>query len=362
MLSDAAYMDRALFHAGRARGCTTPNPMVGAVVVSADGVVVGTGFHEKAGEPHAEVHALRAAGVSARGATLYCTLEPCCHHGRTPPCVDAITAAGITRVVVAVEDPNPRVSGGGARLLRDRGVRVEVGLRRDEAVRLNRAFFSAMQRGRPWVIAKIATSLDGYVTSGIGQHTALTSTEANRQSQQLRAEVDAIAVGSETLLVDDPRLTVHGVYRHRPFARVVFDRRLRTPIHARVLQSLASGPVLVVTTERQIAARPDEARALEHAGATLVALPADDLGTALAALLRFDIQSVLLEGGPAVHRAAWEAGCVDSVRVIVTPRTLGPAGVPWMSAAQLSLAALGGLRIEPCGPDVVIEGDVHRTG
>ena len=145
-LSDAEYMDRALALAGRARGCTTPNPLVGAVVVTGEGVVVGAGYHARAGEPHAEVHALRAAGPAARAATLYCTLEPCCHTGRTPPCVEAVVEAGIARVVMAVEDPNPRVAGGGARWLRQQGVQVDVGIGREKAVRLNRAFFSCMRR------------------------------------------------------------------------------------------------------------------------------------------------------------------------------------------------------------------------
>ena len=169
VLADAAYMDRALLLAGRGAGRTTPNPMVGAVVVTPDGVVAGSGFHERAGQPHAEVHALDAAGEAARGATLYCTLEPCSHHGRTPPCVDRIVAAGIARVVAAVQDPNPRVAGAGFRALKNAGVRVDVGVHAEEAARLNRPFFSVMQRGRPFVMAKAATSLDGRVAARAGQ-------------------------------------------------------------------------------------------------------------------------------------------------------------------------------------------------
>ena len=359
-LSDAEYMDRALALAGRARGCTTPNPLVGAVVVTGEGVVVGAGYHARAGEPHAEVHALRAAGPAARAATLYCTLEPCCHTGRTPPCVEAVVEAGIARVVMAVEDPNPRVAGGGARWLRQQGVQVDVGIGREKAVRLNRAFFSCMRRQRPWVIAKIATSLDGRVAAGPGMITHMTGAVADRCTQLLRAEVDAVGVGSATVLADDPLLTVRDVYRHRPLARVVFDRRLRTPPSARLFQTLSSGPVLIVTTVSMADACASQARDLERAGATLVRVPTSGIEAAVAALLPFGIQSLLLEGGPALHESAWAGGVVDAVRVLVTPRVLGPTGLPWMSWSRLSIPALVNLRVEPCGPDVMIEGDVHR--
>jgi diaminohydroxyphosphoribosylaminopyrimidine deaminase/5-amino-6-(5-phosphoribosylamino)uracil reductase len=360
MLSDAEYMDRALALAARARGCTTPNPLVGAIVVTAEGVVVGSGYHAEAGGPHAEADALRAAGPSARGATLYCTLEPCCHTGQTPPCVDAIIEAGISRVVMAVEDPNPRVAGGGARRLREHGVRMHAGVGRDEAVRLNQPFFSAMRRQRPFVIAKIATSLDGRVAAGPGMRTHMTSAAADRRNQCLRAEVDAVGVGSGTVLVDDPLLTVRDVYRRRPLARVVFDRRLRTPTTARLFSTLSSGPVLIVTTAAMAEARSSQARDLERAGATLVRAPAAGLEAAVAALLPFSIQSLLLEGGPALHESAWAAGVVDTVRVLVTPRVLGPSGLPWVASSRLSLPSLFNLRVEPCGADVIIEGDVYR--
>jgi len=359
-LSHAEYMDRAIALAGRARGGTTPNPLVGAVVVSDEGVVVGAGYHARAGEPHAEVHALRAAGESARGATLYCTLEPCCHTGRTPPCVDAIVAAGIARVVVAVNDPNPRVAGGGVRHLREHGVEVQSGIGRDEAVRLNRPFFSAMLRRRPWVMAKIATSLDGRVAEGHGLRTHMTGAAADRQSQLLRAEVDAVGVGSGTVLADDPLLTVRDVYRRRPLARVVFDRRLRTPASARIFGTLSSGPVMVMTTTEMADARASHVRDLERAGATLVSVQTDGIEAAIGALLPFGIQSLLLEGGTSLHESAWAAGVVDTVRVVVTPRVLGPSGLPWIPSSRLSLPWLRNLRVEPCGPDVIIEGDVYR--
>src|SRR5437868_4049925 len=177
--ADCAFMQRALFHAARARGRTSPNPLVGAVVVSDDGIVVGQGFHERAGEPHAEVHALAAAGSRARGATLYSTLEPCSHQGRTGPCVRRIVDAGIRRVVAAVEDPNPAVRGRGFAFLRANGVAVDVGVGAEDAVALNRPFFTLMCEGRPFVILKAATSIDGRIAAAPGRPTALTSVEAN---------------------------------------------------------------------------------------------------------------------------------------------------------------------------------------
>jgi diaminohydroxyphosphoribosylaminopyrimidine deaminase / 5-amino-6-(5-phosphoribosylamino)uracil reductase len=359
--SDAQFMARALVLAGRARGRTTPNPMVGAVVVAPGGRVVGSGYHHRAGEAHAEVHALREAGADARGATLYCTLEPCCHHGRTPPCVDRLLESGVARVVAATEDPNPRVSGRGFRFLRDRGIVVDVGVGASDAARLNRPFFTAMRAGRPWVIAKIALSADGRVAAAAGARTRLSSAPANRRSQLLRGEVDAIAVGSGTMLADDPLLTCRDVYRTRPLARVVFDRRLRTPASARVFTTLAEGPVVIVTDDAHATARPARVRVIEQTGARVLVLPDASLGRAAAALLAFEIQSVLLEGGPALHRAALAAGIIDAIRVVVTPRMLGETGVPWLSVDDILLSALSGAHVEPCGPDVIIEGDVHWT-
>jgi len=349
-------MERALLLAARARGRTTPNPMVGAVVVTPDGVVAGAGFHERAGEPHAEVHALREAGEAARGATLYCTLEPCSHFGRTPPCVDAILHSGIARVVAAVADPNPR-SGGGFRVLRDAGVRVDVGIGETAARHLMRPFFSALRRGRPYVVAKAVTSLDGRVAAAGGGPTRLSSPATDRRTHLLRAEVDAIAVGSGTILADDPLLTARGVYRSRPLARVVFDRRLRTPASAKLFATLGCGPVIVVTAP---GAPPEAARALESAGARVVTADGG-LADALRLLLPEGIQSVLVEGGPTLHAALWREGAVDAVRLVVAPRALGEGGVPWVGPAAAPWASWRLVSVEPLGGDVIIEADVHWT-
>jgi diaminohydroxyphosphoribosylaminopyrimidine deaminase/5-amino-6-(5-phosphoribosylamino)uracil reductase len=350
-------MDRALLLAGRARGRTTPNPMVGAVVVTPDGVVAGTGFHAKAGEPHAEVFALREAGEAARGATLYCTLEPCNHFGRTPPCVDRILESGVARVVAAVEDPNPRVSGGGFRRLGAGGVRVEVGTGEEAARRLNRPFFSAVRRGRPYVIAKAVTSLDGRVAEEGGRPARLSSPETDRRSHALRAEVDAIAVGSGTVLADDPLLTARGVYRGRPLVRVIFDRRLRTPPSARVFATRHAGPVVIFTSP---GAPGEAARALESAGARVVAAPGG-LADALRLLAPMGVQSMLVEGGPTLHAALWREGCADAVRLVVAPRALGEGGVPWVDRASAPWASWRRVAVQPCGADIIIEADVHWT-
>jgi diaminohydroxyphosphoribosylaminopyrimidine deaminase/5-amino-6-(5-phosphoribosylamino)uracil reductase len=356
---DAEYMRLALALAARGRGQTSPNPMVGAVIVSPEGVVVGAGYHERAGGPHAEIHALRAAGDRARGASLYCTLEPCCHTGRTGPCAVAVADAGIASATIAVEDPNPLVAGGGVRHLRERGVDVRIGVRGAEARRLNEVFETNMRRRRPFVTLKVAMSVDGRIAAARGARTSLTSSEANRHAQRFRAEVDAIGVGSETLLVDDPLLTVREVYRTRPLARVVFDRRLRTPVTARLLATLDAGPVFIVTTPE--AAREERAETLRAAGATLIEAPGSDFADALRPLVDAGLTSLLLEGGAALHGAAWRAGLVDRVRCYVTPHVLGDAGVRWEMPADFSLGALAPVRAHPLGPDVLLEADVHRA-
>ena len=354
------YMERALFHAARGAGRTSPNPLVGAVVVSAEGVVVGQGFHERAGEAHAEVHALAEAGASARGATLYCTLEPCCHQGRTGPCVSRIVDAGVARVVAAVEDPNPAVRGRGFAFLRQRGVTVDVGLAAENAITLNQPFFTLMREGRPFVVLKAATSVDGRIAEAPGRRTILTSAAADRHAHRVRAEVDAIGVGSGTILADDPELTARGAFRERPLARVIFDRRLRTPPRARVLSTPEAGPVIIVTTAGP-AARADLRGPLEARGAQIEVAADDTLGAALRRLADRQIESLLLEGGGAVHAAAWDEGLVDYVRLYVTPHVLGDRAVPLLPDRGFSSADLRDRRIVPLGPDVLIEGYVHGT-
>lgn len=352
-------MRRALEHARRGLGRTTPNPLVGACIVSTEGVVVGQGAHERAGEPHAEVNALEEAGDAARGATLYCTLEPCAHTGRTGPCTERIIAAGIRRVVVAMEDPFPLVRGRGFAALRAHGIEVVVGVEHDAAVRLNQPFLTAIREGRPWVILKAATSRDGYIAAGEGRRTHLTSAAALRHAQYVRAHVDAVAVGSGTILVDDPLLTARDVFRELPLTRVVFDRRLRTPATARLFSTLSSGPVIIVTSADALRIASECARSLEQAGATLVAVEDGSLAAALHQLPSRGIQSLVLEGGAAIHRAAWDGEVVDYVHLYVAPVSLGSRGVPFFAGRSFS-SELFERRVEQVGPDQLIEGYVHR--
>ncbi|MCC7179250.1 MAG: bifunctional diaminohydroxyphosphoribosylaminopyrimidine deaminase/5-amino-6-(5-phosphoribosylamino)uracil reductase RibD [Acidobacteria bacterium] len=357
-MTDEDLMRRALFHAGRAAGATTPNPLVGAVVVSSDGVIVGQGRHPRAGDPHAEVLALDEAGDRARGGTLFVTLEPCCHHGRTPPCTERIIESGVARVVVAMVDPNPVVHGRGIADLRAAGIQVDVGLLEAEARRLNRPFVTVQTRGRPEVIIKAATSADGRIAARPGERTAISSPESARRTQRLRALVDAVAVGSGTVLADDPLLTSRDMVRSRPLARVVFDRRLRTPPGARLFSTLGEGPVIILTTNATLAREPARARALQEAGATLSG-GGDDIERAIRALVAFEISSVLVEGGALVHRALLDADLVDTAHIIVAPERLGAGGVLLFGTGEIGIGGLTPRSIERVGPDTWMEFDVH---
>jgi len=351
-------MRRALEHARRGLGRTTPNPVVGACIVSDEGVVLGQGAHERAGEPHAEVNALEEAGSDARGATLYCTLEPCVHTGKTGPCTERIIAAGIRRVVAAMEDPFPLVGGRGFAMLRANGIEVHTGVGYDAAVRLNQPFLTTTREGRPFVILKAATSLDGRIAAGAGRRTQLTSPRAMTHAHYIRACTDAIAVGSETILIDDPLLTAREVYRERPLVRVVFDRRLRTPAGARLISTLSAGPVIILTAAESL--RTERAKALHEAGARLIPVPGPGIAAALSVLPNFDVQSLVLEGGARVQRAAWDEGVVDYVQLYVAPLWLGDGGVPLLEGCAFSPTSLVENRVEQLGPDVLIEGYVHR--
>ena len=357
--SDGLHMDRALALARQGRGQTSPNPMVGAVVVSGAGAVVGSGYHVRAGAAHAEVCALDEAGALARGATLYCTLEPCAHQGLTGPCVVRIAEAGVQRVVVAVGDPSARVNGAGIAWLRQRGIQVDVGVRRTEAARLNEVFLTWAAHGRPFVTMKIATSLDNRIASRPGVRTPITGDAATAAVHETRAEVDAVGVGSATMLIDDPRLTARAAPRRLPLTRVVFDRRLRTPPTARVFQTLEAGPVVVMTTTAALRAKRPAADRLRAAGATLEPLETGAMAEIMQRLGAGQITSLLLEGGTAVHRAAWAAGVVDRVQRYIAPVCIGPSGVRWLDDG-LSLAGLADAHVRQLGPDLLMEGYVQR--
>lgn len=359
------WMRRALELAERGRGTTSPNPMVGAVLVR-DGEVVGEGFHLAPGEPHAEVLALCAAGPRAAGVTCYVTLEPCAHHGRTPPCADALIAAGVARVVAAIEDPDPRVRGQGFELLRAAGVEVELGPGATAAEAQNAAFLLHRRKGRPRVTLKAAASLDGKVAAPDGTSQWITGEAARADAHRLRAEADAVAVGAGTALADDPRLTVRlpGWHGRQPL-RVLIDATGRTGSDGHLFDGQA--PTLVATTA---AAAPAALAAWAAAGAEVLVCPearaaTGEAGVDLAWLAKSlgerGILELLIEGGPRLQASLWEAGLADRLVWYLAPLVIGGAGAPGLlpAAGARTLTAARAIRIDSVdrlGPDLRIVG------
>ena len=326
--------------------------MVGALVVR-DGVVVGRGWHRQVGGPHAEVEALHAAGPAARGATLYVTLEPCCHHGRTPPCVDAVLAARISRVVACHRDPDPRVAGQGFERLRQAGVEVEVGELAAEAIRLNFRFLVATTLRRPEVTLKWAMSLDGRIATATGESQWISSPAGRRWGLALREEHDAILAGSGTVLADDPRLDRRLGLAGKPNLRVVLDRRLRIPPTARLFT--VEGPVLIYT---------ESSATLEARGAGVVRLPEVTPQAVLADLYARGVRSVLVEGGAEVHASFVASGCYDRVAVDCAPLLIGGRSAPGPLGGEglgalAAAARLDGLEARRRGRDVILTGYRH---
>lgn len=329
---DAEHMRRALALARRGWGQTAPNPMVGAVIVR-DGVVVGEGFHARFGGPHAEVEALASAGERARGATAYVTLEPCAHHGKTPPCANALIAAGVRRVVCAVADPNP-VASGGAAALRAAGVEVAVGIEEAAARELNAPFFHAMVPGdRPWVTLKLAVSLDGAIAAAPDGDPPrgpvwLTSAESRREVHRLRAGADAVAVGLGTVLADDPSLTVRewDAPRVAP-TRVVFDRAARLPLGSTLARTAREVPVVVLAERAGVGDREGAARVAALRDWGVAVLVEEDLATGLRALRARGARSLLVEGGAGVAGALLGRAAVDRLIIFQAPLVLGAGAV-----------------------------------
>ena len=388
-------MRLALKLAARGRGATRPNPMVGAVVVC-NGRIVGRGFHRGAGQSHAEVLALRQAGRRAAGATLYVTLEPCAHFGRTPPCVEAICAAGIRRLVAAMIDPNPRNRGRGLRELKRHGIRTTVGVLESQARQLNEVFVTWMTRNRPFVTVKVAQSIDGKIATRTGNSRWISGPVAREWVHRLRAQVDAILVGVGTVLKDDPRLTARipfvvlrrrrtrpwrGQTHHeqgKPFTlslskgeqgslkqpvRVILDTYLRTPSTARIFSSRT--PVLIAAGKA--APRKQEER-LRRTGAEILRLPQQDGRVDLKALLkelaRREISHLLVEGGGEVIASAFSARAVDRVHCLIAPKVIGgrqaPTAVEGRGFASLDQAIpLTPLRFRRLGPDLLVTADGH---
>jgi diaminohydroxyphosphoribosylaminopyrimidine deaminase/5-amino-6-(5-phosphoribosylamino)uracil reductase len=324
--ADHKHMGRALELAARGRYTTDPNPCVGCVLVR-DEEVVGEGWHVRAGGPHAEIIALREAGDRAAGATAYVTLEPCCHHGRTPPCTGALIAAGVRRVVAAMQDPNPRVAGAGLDALQAAGIEVHTGVMEVEAERLNPGFVMRMRQGRPWVRCKLAMSLDGRTAMASGESRWITGEDARRDVHRWRARSSAIMTGVGTVLADDPSLTVRleeseAGSRQQPL-RIILDTHLRTPPDARLLSLPGETLILAGIPDRQREAR------LEGRGVSVVTLPMDgsrlDLAAVMAYLGRMEINELHLEAGATLSGALLAAGRVDELLVYLAPHLMGDA-------------------------------------
>lgn len=361
---DAAFLDMAYGLAAKGRGLTSPNPCVGAVVVRG-GRVVGWGHHERAGGPHAEILALGRAGRLARGATLYVTLEPCVHWGRTPPCADAVRASGVRRVVVSARDPNPRVNGLGIARLRRAGIDVTAGLMAERHAKLNAPHLKFVSRRIPWVTLKAALGADGKIAAAGGDSRWITSAAARDEVHLLRGENDAILVGIGTALRDDPRLTIrHPAWGRKPVRRVVLDSRLRLPPGARLLRAPDAGRPLVFTAP---GADEKKADVLRRKGAEVVAVREAaaglDLGEVLRELGAREIVSVLVEGGGRVFASFLDSGLADRACLMISPRLIGGAESPglWEGAGAAKVAAalpLRDVRVFRAGPDIILEGNL----
>lgn len=361
---DEMYMAEALKLAGNARGRTSPNPLVGAVVVR-EGRIVGQGWHRKAGTPHAEVHALNMAGELARGATVYVTLEPCSHYGRTGPCAKALVEAGVKRVVVAMIDPNPKVAGKGVKILEEAGIQVEVGVGEEEAKRLNRSFLKWITTGKPYVIMKTAMSLDGKIASCTGQSQWITNEKSRQLVHELRDVCDGILVGINTVLKDNPSLTARlpDGNGKNPI-RVVLDSRARIPLDSRLVTD-GQAPLLVAVSQE---ASPERIAALQAAGAEVITAGENriNINQLLTELGKRQMTSLLVEGGGQVNFSFLQAGAADEVYAFVAPMLIGgrEALTPVEGAgfAQLASAVrLQDVSTEMLEGDILIKGYVDKA-
>lgn len=342
-------------------GRTSPNPCVGAVVVK-EGQVVGEGYHACAGAPHAEIQALRRAGPAARGATLYVTLEPCVHHGRTPPCAPEVVRAGIKRAVIAMLDPNPIVKGKGVALLEASGIEVKVGVREEEAARLNEFFQKYITTGTPFVALKMAMTLDGKAATSCGASRWITGKEARTYVHELRNQYDAVLVGVGTVIADNPLLTTRLPQGGRNAKRIVLDSTLRLPLEAKVLEPNPPAPALVVTTPRAPLAKRET---LLQKGAEVVVVGEKEGRVNLEELLKLlgdrEVTSLLVEGGPTVNAAFLEAGLIDKVFIFIAPKILGGREAPGVVGGEgkkdpAEAWKLHRLEVKFHGEDLLVEG------
>ena len=366
-LQDEKYMRRALELAQRGRGWVSPNPVVGAVIVRDDGTVIGEGWHEKYGDLHAERNALKHCMEPPAGATMYVTLEPCCHHGRQPPCTDAILEAGIRRVVVGSGDPNPMVAGKGIRILREHGVEVTEGVLRDACNAVNEIFFHFIQTNTPYVVMKYAMTLDGKIAAWTGESKWITGEEARVHVHALRGRLFGIMCGVGTVLADDPLLTCRLPGTRDP-VRIICDTHLRTPLTAKVVTTAAEVPTIIATASED----PDAIRSYEEAGCRILRVAKTqagsiDLKELMQKLGNEKIDSILLEGGGTLNWSALESGIVNRVMAYISPKLFGGKDAKTPVEGQgvtvpPSAFRLGNTSITRLGRDFLIEGKLLKDG
>ncbi len=357
-MTDEIFMSEALKIARNAEGRTSPNPLVGAVIVNG-GRIIAEGWHRKAGTPHAEIHALNMAGELAKGATMYVTLEPCSHFGRTPPCANRIVESGVKRVVVAMTDPNPLVAGRGIEILRAAGIAVDVGILENDARRLNEVFIKYITKKIPFVTAKFASSLDGKIATVSGESQWISGEKSRAFTHHLRDISDGIMVGVGTVLADNPSLTTRLENGKNP-VRIVIDSRARTPLDAKILTDKLTETIIAVTAN----APAEKISALENAGAKIIVAGDGervDLKILMAELAKLEITSILLEGGGTLNFSMIRAGLVDKVYAFIAPKILGGknALTPVEGAGfekLLDAVILTNLQAEKIGDDILISG------
>lgn len=365
-MTEAEYMRRAIALARRGQGTTSPNPMVGAVVVKG-GKVVGEGYHRKAGEAHAEVLALEKAGPRARGGTLILNLEPCCHTGRTPPCVNSIIKAGLRKVVVAMTDPNPLVNGKGIEILKKAGIDVKVGLLEQEAKVLNEVFITYVEKKRPFLVLKAAASLDGKIATRIGESKWISNEESRHYANQLRSVMDAIMIGINTVILDNPLLIPRVAKPRRYPLRVVLDSKLRIPLSCELVKTADKYKTLIFTLADS---RQDKESRLKSMGVDVVRVaPGDNGRVALAGVCselgKREITSVLIEGGGELNGSFVEEGLLDKIIIFYAPKIIGGKnasnlvsgkGVDFLKdAARIDITSVRRFK-----EDICVEGYVHR--
>lgn len=361
-----AMMRRALGLAERGQGFVEPNPAVGAVIVDDSGQILGEGWHQKFGGPHAEIHALAAAGSAARGATMFVTMEPCCHFGKTPPCSKAVIAAGIRKVIVATRDPAPHVDGGGIEELRQAGIEVEVGLLERQANRLVAPFVQLATRRLPWIHGKWAMTLDGKIASRTGRSQWISNEASRATVHRLRGRMDAILVGIGTVLADDPLLTARPA-GPRLATRIVIDSKARIPVDSQLMQTCSQSPVLIITTPQ---ASPGPCDALRAAGAEVLIVDSNsdghpDLGLVATALGQRQLTNVLVEGGSQILGAFFDAGLFDEVHVFIAPKLVGGSDAkgPVAGCGMDSIPVQSSLEeptIELLDGDIYLRGPVRK--